>query len=166
MQLLVNIPKIKRNYNYEQNVIRSVVDNTKNINPHQSQKKIKAINTILTNDDYQQLFSNAKRVSNILKKSNLALTGNIKENLLRESSEKILYNTIIKIEDDLKILLAKSDYENYLKELNSLNPCIKTFFEEVMINDKEEDIKLNRLSLLSLINNHYNNLANIAILRQ
>ena len=156
----------KENYNYEQNVIRSVVDNTKNINPHQSQKKIKAINTILTNDDYQQLFSNAKRVSNILKKSNLALTGNIKENLLRESSEKILYNTIIKIEDDLKILLAKSDYENYLKELNSLNSCIKTFFEEVMINDKEEDIKLNRLSLLSLINNHYNNLANIAILRQ
>ena len=62
--------------------------------------------------------------------------------------------------------MAKSDYENYLKELNSLNPCIKTFFEEVMINDKEEDIKLNRLSLLSLINNHYNNLANIAILRQ
>ena len=156
----------KENYNYEDNVIRSVVDNTKNINPHQSQKKIKAINTILTNDDYQQLFSNAKRVSNILKKSNLALTGNIKENLLRESSEKILYNTIIKIEDDLKILLAKSDYENYLKELNSLNSCIKTFFEEVMINDKEEGIKLNRLSLLSLINNHYNNLANIAILRQ
>ena len=41
---------------------------------------------------------------------------------------------------------------------------MKTFFEEVMINVDDQDIKLNRLSLLNITNNYYNNLANIAIL--
>ena len=31
-----------------------------------------------------------------------------------------------------------------------------------MINDKDENIKLNRLSLLYLINSYYTNLANVA----
>jgi len=48
--------------------------------------------------------------------------------------------------------------------LSELNIFVENFFEEVMINDKDEKIKVNRLSLLFLINQNYTNLANIAIL--
>ena len=127
-------------------------------------KKIEALNLVCLNESCQGLFTNAKRVSNILKKSNQDFTSSINENLLRESSGKILYNSINEIDDSLKQLLDKKLYEDYLKKLNGLNFYIESFFDEVMINDKEEQIKLNRLSLLALINKNYTKFANIAIL--
>ncbi len=150
------------NYNFKDNVVLSVINNNKNINPYEILKKIEAINTILANDDYQKMFNNAKRVANILKKSDLAPTRVINENLLRESSEKILYNKITEIEEELNSFLEDNNYIEYLKKLNSLSACTKIFFEDVMINDKDENIKLNRLSLLYLINSYYTNLANVA----
>ena len=150
------------NYNFKDNVVLSVIGNNKNINPYEILKKIEAINTILANDDYQKMFNNAKRVANILKKSDLAPTRVINENLLRESSEKILYNKITEIEEELNSSLEDNNYIEYLKKLNSLSACTKIFFEDVMINDKDENIKLNRLSLLYLINSYYTNLANVA----
>jgi glycyl-tRNA synthetase beta chain len=127
-------------------------------------KKVQALEIILENSNYEELFGNAKRVSNILKKSNLTLSSNIEENLLRESSEKILYNAINNITDELNLALEKNNYAEYLEKLNTLNPYVKIFFDEVMINTNEENIKLNRLSLLDSINNFYTNVANISIL--
>ena len=150
------------NYNFKDNVVLSVINNNKNINPYEILKKIEAINTILADDDYQKMFNNAKRVANILKKSDLAPTRVVNENLLRESSEKILYNKITEIEEELNSSLVDNNYIEYLKKLNSLSACTKIFFEDVMINDKDENIKLNRLSLLYLINSYYTNLANVA----
>ena len=154
----------KEEYGYEENLIRSIINNHSDLNPYDMLKKIKAVNTILANNDYKELFENAKRVANLLKKSSIHLTSEIDENLLRESSEKILYNRINDIRGGLKLSLEESDYIEYIKKLNTLNTFITTFFEEVMINVDEEDIKLNRLSLLALINNYYNNIANIEIL--
>ena len=127
-------------------------------------KKIQALESILVNPNFSELFANAKRVSNILKKSNSSLPLNFKENLLRESSEKILYNVINDIKDELNSSLEENNYAEYLKKLNNLNPYIKNFFDEVMINTSEEDIKLNRLSLLASVNSFYTNIANISIL--
>ena len=142
----------------------AVINNEKNIIPYDLLKKIEAVKIIINNPSYKDLFSNAKRISNILKKSDVQVSSEINENLLRESSEKILYNAVSDIEDDLKLSLSKNDYARYLKNLNTLNTSIKIFFEGVMINVEDEEIKINRLSLLHLINNHYTNLANISIL--
>ena len=49
-------------------------------------------------------------------------------------------------------MLKTFELDEYLKKLNTLNFSIKSFFDEVMINAEEKDIKLNRLSLLKLIN--------------
>ena len=154
----------KENFTFKENIILSVVNNDhdKSIMPCSMLKKIEALNNTVDDSDYQELFANAKRVANILKKSDLHLSLDINENLLRELSEKILYNAINDIKEDLQAFLKDKNYEEYLKKLNTLNFSVKSFFDEVMINVEEKDIKLNRLSLLKLINNYYNNLANIA----
>ena len=154
----------KEDYGFDESVILSVIDSNKTLNAYEMLKKIQALESILESSNYEELFGNAKRVSNILKKSNLSLSSNIEENLLRESSEKILYNAINDIKDELNLSLEKNNYAEYLEKLNTLNPYIKIFFDEVMINTNEENIKLNRLSLLDSINNFYTNVANISIL--
>ena len=94
----------------------------------------------------------------------MQVSSEINENLLRESSEKMLYNAINNLKKELELSLNQKKYEVYLKTLNELNDFITAFFAEVMINTEEEEIKLNRLSILSTINNYYNKVANFTVL--
>ena len=127
-------------------------------------KKVSSVDNVLGSNNFTDLFSNAKRVSNILKKSNGDFSSNIQEKLLRESSEKILYNEINGIQDQLDLYLTARNYGDYLNQLNILNKYIANFFDEVIVNADEEDIKINRLSLLARIDNIYNKIGNIATL--
>ena len=142
----------------------SVIKSQKNIIPYDLLRKIEAVKIIINNPRFKDLFSNAKRISNILIKSDLKVPDEINENLLRESSEKMLYNAINNFKKELELSLNQKKYVVYLKTLNELNDFIIDFFAEVMINVEEEEIKLNRLSILSTINNYYNKVANFSVL--
>ena len=158
------ITLFEEDYRFRSDLISSVINNGTDINPFKALKKITALDSIIENKDYEQLFLNAKRVSNILKKSKVDSQVSIDENLLKESSEKFLYSSFKENEENLKSLYENGLYKEYLKEINELNSYVVKFFDEVMINDNEEEIKLNRISLLTLINKSYTSLANLAIL--
>jgi len=158
------ITLFEEDYRFRSDLISSVINNETDINPFKALKKITALASIIENKDYEQLFLNAKRVSNILKKSKVDSQVSIDKNLLKESSEKFLYSSFKENEENLKSLFENGLYKEYLKEINDLNSYVVKFFDEVMINDNEEEIKLNRISLLTLINKSYTSLANLAIL--
>ena len=158
------ITLFEEDYRFRSDLISSVINNGTDINPFKALKKITALDSIIENKDYEQLFLNAKRVSNILKKSKVDSKVSIDENLLKESSEKFLYSSFKENEENLKSLFENGLYKEYLKEINELNSYVVKFFDEVMINDNKEEIKLNRISLLTLINKSYISLANLAIL--
>lgn len=155
---------IRDDFGFQENIILSVMNNEQNIIPYDLLKKIEAVKITINNSNYKDLFSNAKRISNILKKSDIQVPDEINENLLRESSEKILYNAISNIKEELELSLNQKKYEAYLIKLNELNKFIIAFFGEVMINVDEEEIKLNRLSILSTLNRYYNKIANLTVL--
>ena len=79
-------------------------------------------------------------------------------------SQDLSYLNFSVFEENLKSLFENGLYKEYLKEINELNSYVVKFFDEVMINDNEEEIKLNRISLLTLINKSYTSLANLATL--
>ena len=155
---------LKDDFRFNDSVIQSVLWYNKVLDPYTILNKVISVDNVFGNSNFTDLFSNAKRVSNILKKSKSNFSPNIKENLLRESSEKILYNEINGIQVQLDLYLTAKNYEDYLDQLNILNKYIANFFDEVIVNADEEDIKLNRLSLLARIDNFYNNIGNIATL--
>jgi len=158
------ISTLRDNFGFQENIILSVIKSQKNIIPYNLLRKIEAVKIIINNPSFKDLFSNAKRISNILIKSDLKVPDEINENLLRESSEKMLYNAINNLKKELELSLNQKKYVVYLKTLNELNDFIIDFFAEVMINVEEEEIKLNRLSILSTINNYYNKVANFSVL--
>ena len=47
------------------------------------------------------------------------------------------------------------DYKKLLEDLIQLNPFITKFFEDVLVMDKDEKIKNNRLALLNVLKNKY-----------
>lgn len=91
------------------------------------------------------LLENANRVIRILKTPS---NSPVNENYLKEDIEKMLYAKI-------KTICENSDYKTYLNNLELLNPVVTKFFEDVLVMDKDENVKQNRLALLTLLKNKY-----------
>ena len=103
--------------------------------------RVKAVSKL--NDE--KLLENANRVLRILKEE---VTNPVKEALFVEQAEKDLYKAIEKVE-------FAGDYEKYSNDLISINPVVTKFFDDVLVMDKNEDIKNNRLALLLCLKNKY-----------
>lgn len=99
-----------------------------------------------------QLVENANRVIRILKDNRV---DNIDEKYFVESAEKDLYAEVKKVAET-------ENYEQYLTELQNLNPYVTKFFDDVLVMDKDENVKNNRLALLTLLKNKYDYLTDFS----
>lgn len=113
----------------------------------------KALNNAKSSPALMQAAQAAKRISNILKKSEEKTETKVKEELFSCKQEKVLYNTLKDIKEKLnkKTLILQKDYQEAFTLLALLAEPLEDFFKEVMVNVKEIDIKNNRLALLGLI---------------
>lgn len=92
----------------------------------------------------EKLIENANRVLRILKEE----AGEVKPELFVEDAEKALYQAVQSVSFD-------GDYAKYLKDLTQINPAVTKFFDDVLVMDKDEKIKNNRLALLKSLKNKY-----------
>ena len=100
----------------------------------------------------KQILENANRVIRIIKD---ASAGEVSEKYFVETIEKTLYNEIKSVE-------KTSDYKVYLANLEGLNKTVSQFFEDVLVMDKDENVKKNRISLLTLLKDKYDYLADFS----
>ena len=99
-----------------------------------------------------QLLENANRVIRILKDTSV---DSINESFFKESAEKDLYDAVKKLNDNV-------DDKTYLTELENLNPYVTKFFDDVLVMDKDENVKKNRLALLTLLRKKYDYLTDFS----
>jgi glycyl-tRNA synthetase beta chain len=119
-------------------------------------KKVKALNEIANQSDFKEKFSTFKRVANIIKDMDMDRNLEIKEELFKKEAEKNLYNFYIKA--------SKKEYDSFKEKLEALfglKPYIDSFFDTVMVNDKDEKIKENRKNLIGSIYKSFKSIADI-----
>ncbi len=88
------------------------------------------------------------RVSTLAQKSE---SDKVNKDLLKEEAEINLYKEFTNTKEKVNDLLNGKKYSEALDAFASLRPSIDTMFDSVMIMDKDEDIKNNRLGLLKQI---------------
>ena len=98
---------------------------------------------------------NANRIIRILKDSSF---DKVNEDLFVDDAEKKLYECV-------KEITFTTDYDNYIKQLIGLNAQIDNFFDKVLVMDKDENIKNNRIALLTILKKNYEKLADFSALR-
>ena len=146
---------------YRKDFIMAVLS-VKNENLLEIEKKLLTLNKISSNENFNELVSLLKRVGNISKDYKGHI--NISEELLEEESEKSLYNFYMEFVSISEEILGKNDYLFYLKTILSGKEIIDDFFDSVMVMDKDENIKNNRLSLLTSLNIIFNRVANLSLI--
>jgi glycyl-tRNA synthetase beta chain len=100
------------------------------------------------NMNYNDFLLAIKRVNNILPKVAIP---ELKTELLTEEPEKTLKEKLDFVRSDLMDLLKEKKYYNAIKLLPSLTEPINNFFDHVLVMDKREEIRQNRLALLNEI---------------
>ena len=103
-----------------------------------------------------------KRISNILKKSETG-TGSVHEELLREPAEQALFERLRSVvAPAVQRHLRSGDYSQALSILAQLREAVDTFFNDVMVNADDLQVRANRLALLSELHAQMNCVADIS----
>ena len=101
--------------------------------------------------------SSYKRASNILDKAGKGIVGRPDAVLFRKNEEKILHEKINEIRKAFTVKEDNKDYESLLIKLSDTKEFTDNFFDNVVVNDENQDIKNNRLELLKMFCNTFDN---------
>ena len=101
-----------------------------------------------------------KRIGNILKKSPEA-DAHVSELLLQEPAEKALHAAMAHVLPVADAQFEEGDYTESLQTLAALREPVDAFFDDVMVNAEQIDLRLNRLGLLKLLHVAMNRVAQL-----
>lgn len=154
-------------YYQEQNISADVVQSvlsTNVTNFYDFDQRIKAVNNFTSLDESADLAAANKRVKNILSKANSIASFNDK--LLEQAEEIELYKALTKVTSEFNVFFDKKDYTNALKSIAILRTPIDNFFDKVIVNSENNDLKNNRLALLSMLKDLFTKIADISLLQK
>ena len=124
-------------------------------------KRLLAVRTFAALPEAPALAAANKRIANILKKTD-AVDAHVSEVLLKEPAEKTLYAAMQTITPKATAHFAAGDYAASLQTLAALRAPVDAFFEHVMVNAEQIDLRLNRLGLLATLHDAMNRVADLS----
>ena len=102
-----------------------------------------------------------KRIGNILKKAG-EVDAHVNPALLQEDAEKGLYAVMQKLLPESEAQFKAGDYTASLQTLAVLRAPVDAFFDDVMVNAEEMDLRLNRQGLLKSLHVAMNRVADLS----
>ncbi|KRB88499.1 glycine--tRNA ligase subunit beta [Noviherbaspirillum sp. Root189] len=158
--MLDRLRGLLRERGYAQNEIEAVVaqnpDRLDNI-----VERLDAVKAFAALPEAESLAAANKRITNILKKTDGANKG-VQQGLLKEVAEEGLYSAMTQLKPQVDAAFAKGDFSGTLKSLAQLRNNVDAFFNDVMVMAEDEQLRNNRLALLSDLHGMMNQVADIS----
>ncbi|URJ23954.1 glycine--tRNA ligase subunit beta [Blochmannia endosymbiont of Camponotus sp.] len=150
---------------YKLDVIKSVL-NVKSGNVVDIDARIQAVTDFfgLQKEENVKLNLIYKRISNILLKNKISYNEDVQYFLLKIPEEICLAMEVISIEKRLQVLCADYRYYDALTVVITITSAVNAFFDNVMIMDENENVRINRLTLLNKVRNLFLKVADISLL--
>ncbi|MFD1695220.1 glycine--tRNA ligase subunit beta [Roseibium aestuarii] len=118
-------------------------------------KRVEALGAFVASDDGINLAAGYKRAVNILKaeekKDGAEVTGKPHADHFREPAEITLASAIDTARSEAADAVKAEDFEAAMTALSRLRAPVDSFFEAILVNADEADIRMNRLRLLAEI---------------
>ena len=102
-----------------------------------------------------------KRIGNILKKAD-EVDAHVNPQLLKEPAEQQLHAAMARFVPEANALFDAGDYTASLQTLAALHSPVDAFFDDVMVNADEMDLRLNRQGLLKSLHQAMNRVADLS----
>ncbi len=124
-------------------------------------RRLEAVRAFAALPEAAALAAANKRIGNILKKAG-DVHPQVSESLLLEPAEKALFGAVQSTEPQANTLFDTHDYTASLRTLAALRAPVDAFFDDVMVNAEQEDLRLNRLGLLKRLHVAMNRVADLS----
>jgi glycyl-tRNA synthetase beta chain len=124
-------------------------------------KRLAAVRAFAALPEAPALAAANKRIGNILKKADKA-DAHVSEVLLREPAEQGLFAAMKDVAPRAAAQFEAGDYTASLQTLAALRATVDSFFDGVMVNAEEADLRLNRLGLLATLHQAMNRVADLS----
>ena len=127
-------------------------------------KRLNAVRAFAALPEASALAAANKRISNILKKVKDidAIDAHVSTVLLKEPDEIALYDTMNKLAPQAKAQFDAGDYTASLQTLAAFREPVDAFFENVMVNAEQMDVRDNRQALLKILHETMNRVADLS----
>lgn len=124
--------------------------------------RCKALAAYVEAGNAEPLVQVSVRVSNLCKKieKEVAISGA----LFKDDSEKALHETVGAVSKEIIPEIVLYDYAAVLKAAEKVIAPVNNFFDNVMVMDKDENVKNNRLALLEEVRGIVNAVGNLSLL--
>jgi glycyl-tRNA synthetase beta chain len=130
------------------------------INPLDAFERAVVLSEFRKQPEFEPLVVGQKRVNNILK--GIAESFFVREDLLIEPNEQILFNQAKALETSLNFEVSKRNYKKGLELLLTLRPAIDGFFDKVLVMTEDENYKNNRIGLLQYVKSLFMKIADLS----
>ena len=124
-------------------------------------KLLAAVRAFAALPESPALASANKRIGNILKKAD-EVDAHVNPALLKETAEQDLHRTMQRLLPESEALFKAGDYTGSLQTLAALRSPVDAFFDDVMVNAEEMDVRLNRQGLLKCLHVAMNRVADLS----
>ncbi len=124
-------------------------------------KRLVAVRAFASLPEAAALAAANKRIGNILKKAD-DVDAHVSEVLLKEPAEQALYAAMQAVTPKANALFDAGDYTASLQALAALRTPVDAFFDGVMVNAEELDLRLNRQGLLKSLHVAMNRVADLS----
>ena len=124
-------------------------------------KRLAAVRTFAALPEAPALAAANKRIGNILKKTD-NVDAHVSEVLLKELAEIALHAAMKNVLPSANAQFNAGDYTASLQTLAALREPVDAFFDGVMVNAEQIDLRLNRLGLLATLHQAMNRVADLS----
>ena len=109
--------------------------------------RIDALKSFKAHPKYKEFLIAIKRVRNISPAEDVQLP-DVSESLFRADEERVLDSVMDTVVKDMGLMIEGHNYKSAIDVMMKLTDPINAFFEKVLVMDKDEAVKKNRLALL------------------
>jgi glycyl-tRNA synthetase beta chain len=118
--------------------------------------RMKAMLSLTSDENFADLRATFKRVMGLTKDHD---SSEYESSALFEHSEKELHQHYVSVRDRAQEAMTRQAYFEALSALGELKPSVDALFDSVMVMDKDEAIRHNRLGILKSIANQFHQIA-------
>ncbi|HUT53502.1 MAG TPA: glycine--tRNA ligase subunit beta [bacterium] len=109
--------------------------------------KIEAVARMKKRPDFDPLMIAFKRVMNIVE----GAPGEVDQSRFKDEAEAVLYSEYTRVRHNIGPLLAAGSYDQALEYMAGLKPAVDRFFDQVMVNVPDQELRRNRHALCATV---------------
>ncbi len=122
-------------------------------------ERAEAIHYIRPTEDFEPLAASFKRIKNILRQAGVTESTPPNPQRLTPGPELDLYSDFLRVRDQAN---QSASYRDKLVAIASLRPKVDLFFDKILVNDPDLEIRQNRLALLYSLLTEFSSIADFS----